>query len=63
MEKNTTGTLRTKAMLNFKLSSILNGDKNAPLIYPTLEVPAFIRNDSLTSDESKTKDKRPFVNT
>ena len=47
--------LRTNAMLNFELSLILKGGKKAPSIYPALKEPILIRNDSRTSEESKTK--------
>ena len=43
--------LRTKAMLNFALSLI----PNAPSIYPASKAPILMRNDSLTSEESKAK--------
>ena len=52
---------RTKVMLNFELSLIPKGGKKAPSIYPALAAPILIRNDSLTSEESKAK--KPFVNT
>ena len=47
--------LRTKALLNFALSFIPKGGKNAPSIYLALEVLIQIQNDSLTSEESKAK--------
>ena len=61
MEKNTTDILRTKALLNFALPLIPKGGKNAPSIYPALKAPILIKNDSLTSEESRAK--TPFVNT
>ena len=42
-------------MLNFALSLIPKGSKNAPFIYRALKAPILIRNDSLTSEESKAK--------
>ena len=50
-----TEILRTKAMLNFALSSISKRGKNAPSIYNTLKASVFIRNDSLTAEESTAK--------
>ena len=50
-----TDILRTNAMSNFALFSILEGGKNAPSIYPALKSPILIRNDSMTSEESKAK--------
>ena len=47
-----TDNLRTKAMLNFAMSSVPKGGKNIPSIYPPLKAPILIRNDSLTSEES-----------
>ena len=47
--------LKTKAMLNFALFLILKGGKNAPFNYAALQSPILIRNDSLTSEESKAK--------
>ena len=55
MEETTRDILRTKTMLNFVLSLIAKGDKNARSIYPALEAPILIGNDSLTSEESKAK--------
>ena len=55
MEKTMTDILRTKGMLNFALSVILKGGKNAPSTYPSLKAPVLIRNDNLTSEESKLK--------
>ena len=52
MGKSMTYILRTKAMLNFALSIIPKGGKNAPFVYLTLKAPILIRNDSLTSEES-----------
>ena len=46
--------LRTKAVLNFALSLIPKGGKNATF-YLALQAPILIRNDSLTSEESNTK--------
>ena len=46
-----TDILRTGEMLNLALSSILKGVKNEHSIYPSI----LIRNDSLTSQESKAK--------
>ena len=40
-------------MLNFALSSIPKGSKNASSIYPAFNVPILIRNDSLNSEECK----------
>ena len=57
MEKNTTGILRTKAMLNSTLSLILKGGKNAPSIHPPLKVPILIKHDILNSEESKAKNR------
>ena len=51
MEKNTTDILRTKAMLNFVFNS--QGAKNAPSIYLALKATILIKNDNLTSEESK----------
>ena len=55
MAKNTTDILRTKAMLNFAFSLILMGRKKRTFHYPGSNVPILIRNDSLTSEESKTE--------
>ena len=49
--------LRTKAMLNFALFLIPKRGKNAPSIYPALKAPTLIRYDSLTSEESKAKNR------
>ena len=57
MKKNMTDILRTKATLNFALSLISNGGKNSPSIYPALKASILIRNDSLTSEESKAKNR------
>ena len=57
MEKHMTNILRTKAMLNFALSLIPKGGKNAPSIYPSLKAPILIGNDSLASEESIAKDR------
>ena len=53
--KYTTDILGTKAMLNITFSSIAKEGKNVPSIYPAFNVPILIRNDSLTSEESKAK--------
>ena len=45
-----TDILRAKTVLNFALSLIPKGGKNAPSIYPGLKAPILIRNDSLTSE-------------
>ena len=50
-----TDILKTKAMLNFALSSIPKAEKNVPSIYAALKVLTLIRNDSLTSQVSKAK--------
>ena len=42
-------------MLNFALSLIPKGGKNAPFIYNALKVTIYIRSDSLTSEEFKAK--------
>ena len=55
MEKNMT-VLRTKAMLNFALSLIPKGGKKCTF-YLSLKAPILIRNDRLTSEESKSKAK------
>ena len=55
MEKNATDILRTKAMLNFALFTIPKEDKDASPIYPAFKVPILVRNNSLTSEESKAK--------
>ena len=52
-----TDILRTKAMLNFALFLIPREAKNAPSIYPALKAPILIRNDSLTSEVSKAKNR------
>ena len=57
MEKNMTETLGTKTMLNFALSLIPKGGKRAPSIYPALKGSILIKNDSLTFDESKAKNR------
>ena len=57
MEKNLTDILRTKVMLNFALSLIPKGGKNAPSVCPALKAPILIRNDSLTSEESKAENR------
>ena len=57
MEKNMTDILRTKAMLNFALSLIPKGGKNAPFIYPALKASILTRNDSLNSEESTAKNR------
>ena len=51
MEKTTIDILKAEKMLNFVLSSILNGDENASSIYPALKAPILIRNDNLTTRE------------
>ena len=48
-------------MLNFALFSLPKGGKNAYSIFPALKAPSLIRNDSLTSEESKAKKR--FVDT
>ena len=52
-----TDILRTKAILNFALSLIPEGGKNGPSFYPALKAPTLIRNDRLTSEESKAKNR------
>ena len=53
-----TDILRTKAMLNFALSLISKGVKNAPSIYRALKAPILIRNYSLIlSPEQKIKNE------
>ena len=52
-----TNILRTKAMLNFAFFWLPKEGKNTCSIYPALNVPVLIRNDSLTSEESKAKDR------
>ena len=47
-------------MLNFALSSIPNRAKNVPSFCPALKALILIRNDNLTSEESKAK--KPSVN-
>ena len=42
-------------MLNFALSSIPKGGKNAPFVSPASEAPILIRNDSLTFKKYLTK--------
>ena len=46
---------RTKSVLYFAMSSIPKGGKNASFIYHALKAPILFRNDSTTSEESKTK--------
>ena len=50
-----TNILRIKAVLDFTLRSIPKGGKNATSTYPALKASILIRNDSLTSEESKAK--------
>ena len=57
MEKNMTEILGTKTMLNFALSLIPKGGKGAPSIYSALKGSILIKNDSLTFDESKAKNR------
>ena len=57
MEKSTPDILKTKAMLNFVLSFIPKGRKKCTFIYPALKAPILIKNHSLTSEESKTKNR------
>ena len=49
--------LRTKAMLNFALFSLPKRGKNVSSTHPALKAPILIRNDSLTSEESKAKSR------
>ena len=56
MEKNMRDILSTKAVLNFALSFIPKGGKNAPSIFPALKAPVSISN-GLTSEESKAKNR------
>ena len=56
-----TDILKTEAMLNFALSLIPKEGKSASSINPSFKAPILIRNDNLTSEESKTK--KPFLNT
>ena len=60
LEKNTIDILRTKAVLNIALSSVPKGS-NESSIYLASGAPIFVRNDSMTSKESKCK--KLFVNT
>ena len=59
MQKNMMDILRTKAMLDFAFffhfPSFPMEAKNASSICPALEGSILIRNDSLTSEESKAK--------
>ena len=50
-----TDILRSKAMLNFALPLIPKGGKKCSLYLSSFESPHLIRNDSLTSEESKAK--------
>ena len=45
--------LTTKGMLNFALSSVPEGGKNASSINPALKAPILIRTYSLTSEKFK----------
>ena len=56
------GYFEDKAMQNFAFSLIPKGGKNAPSIYSALKAPILIRNDSITSEESKAG-KKTFGNT
>ena len=47
--------LRTKTMLNFAMYSVPKGGKNVASIYLALKAPILIRNDILTSEESKAR--------
>ena len=58
MEKNMTDILRTKGNDEFRIIFNSQGrQKNAPSIYPALRASILIRNDSLTSDECKAKNR------
>ena len=52
-----THILRRKEILSFALSLIPKEVKNTPFIYPALKTPILIRIDSLSSEESKAKDR------
>ena len=55
--ENTTDIVSKNAMLKLALSLVPKGGKNAPSIYPALKAPILIRNDSLTSKESKAENR------
>ena len=58
MEKNLMDILRTKAMLNFALFFFSKEAKMRFLfLKPALKAPILISNDSLTSEESKAKNR------
>ena len=52
-------TLKMKAKLNFALSLITKGGKNATFFYPVLKAVIVIRNHSLTSEDFN--QKKQFV--
>ena len=54
-QQNTTNILRTKAMVNLYCFRFPREAKNAHSIYLALNALFFIRNDSLTSEDSKAK--------
>ena len=56
MDKNT-DILSTKAMLNFVLSFIPKGGKKCTFNLSSLKAPILIKNDSLTFEESKAKNR------
>ena len=56
-EKKTTHMLRTKGTLNVALSPILKGGKICAFHFPSLKVPILVRNDSLTSEKFKAKNR------
>ena len=60
MEENMKDNLRTKAMLNFALFLLPKAGQNVSSIYPASKALILIRNDSLTSEESKAK--KSFMN-
>ena len=53
--------LRIKETLNYALSSILKGGKNAPSIYPTFKVYIMIRYDNLAFKELKEKTASKYL--
>ena len=56
MDKNM-DILSTKAMLNFVLSFIPKGGKKCTFNLSSLKAPILIKNDSLTFEESKAKNR------
>ena len=59
LKQNTTDSERTKEIF-FPCLQVPREVKNTPFIYPALKTPILIRNESLSSEDSKAK--KSFVN-